>query len=353
MKATSAPVVSDWKRRKAWRNVRRGVANVTGANRLMAVPIEPGKTFRYGQPRGLFDGAHNFGIESGRSYDVNPANVNEYKYQGRWEPMRVTTDTVAVKGEKPVTVELKHTRHGPVIFEDAANHKAYALRAAWMEPGSAPYLASLRMNQARTWEEFREACGYSRMPAENMVWVDRTGTIGWQAAGIQPLRRNWSGLLPVPGDGRYEWDGYLPITALPHEVNPPSIVANGINDRHRDDVFQSKQTANNDRPVRPRACQRDVQMIPSRLGLETRGTIRGDAIAKPIPLTDERAVSGGLRGELRRRHGVKPFGLPSASRILISPSPSSLIPASIFARSPITTQTSWLGVTNFFAVTLI
>ncbi len=153
-------------------------------------------------------------------YDVNPANVNEYKYQGRWEPMRVTTDTVAVKGEKPVTVELKHTRHGPVIFEDAANHKAYALRAAWMEPGSAPYLASLRMNQARTWEEFREACGYSRMPAENMVWVDRTGTIGWQAAGIQPLRRNWSGLLPVPGDGRYEWDGYLPITALPHEVNP-------------------------------------------------------------------------------------------------------------------------------------
>ena len=67
-------------------------------------------------------------------YDVNPANANEYRYQGRWEPMRVTTDTVAVKGEKPATVELKHTRHGPVIFEDAANHKAYALRAAWMEP---------------------------------------------------------------------------------------------------------------------------------------------------------------------------------------------------------------------------
>jgi penicillin amidase len=154
-------------------------------------------------------------------YDVNPANANEYRYQGRWEAMRVTTDTVVVKGEKPATVELKHTRHGPVIFEDAANHKAYALRAAWMEIGSAPYLASLRMNQARTWEEFRDACGYSRMPAENMVWVDRTGTIGWQAAGIQPLRRNWSGLLPVPGDGRYEWDGYLPITALPHEVNPP------------------------------------------------------------------------------------------------------------------------------------
>jgi penicillin amidase len=77
------------------------------------------------------------------------------------------------------------------------------------------------MNQARSWDEFRDACAYNRMPAENMVWADRTGAIGWQAAGIQPLRRNWSGLLPVPGDGRYEWDGFLPITALPHEVNPP------------------------------------------------------------------------------------------------------------------------------------
>lgn len=153
-------------------------------------------------------------------YDTNPANPNEYRYRDGWEPMRVLTDTIPVKGAAPERVELKYTRHGPVIFEDPANRKAYAVRAAWMETGGAPYLASLRMNQARTWEEFREACAYNRMPAENMVWADRTGTIGWQAAGIQPLRRNWSGLLPVPGDGRYEWDGYLPITALPHEVNP-------------------------------------------------------------------------------------------------------------------------------------
>jgi penicillin amidase len=154
-------------------------------------------------------------------YETNPDNPNEYRYQGRWEAMRVIADTIPVKGAKSEAVELKYTRHGPVLAEDSAGHRAYALRAAWMEPGSAPYLASLRMSQARSWDEFREACSYNRMPAENMVWADRSGTIGWQAAGIQPLRRNWSGLLPVPGDGRYEWDGFLPITALPHEVNPP------------------------------------------------------------------------------------------------------------------------------------
>ena len=152
-------------------------------------------------------------------YETNPANPNEYRYQGRWEAMRVVPDTIPVKGQADAKVELKFTRHGPVLHEDRANRRAYALRAAWMEQGGAPYLASLRMNQARTWEEFRDACSYNRMPSENMVWVDKKGNIGWQAAGIAPLR-SWSGLLPVPGDGRFEWEGYLPITALPSEANP-------------------------------------------------------------------------------------------------------------------------------------
>jgi penicillin amidase len=153
-------------------------------------------------------------------YDTSPANPLEYKYQGAWEPMRVVKDAIAVKGRAPVTVDLKYTRHGPVVYEDTAHHKAYAVRAAWMEIGSAPYLASLRMDQSRDWKEFRDACSYSRIPAENMVWAGVDGTIGYQAVGIEPLRGHWSGLVPVPGDGRYEWDGYLPIEALPHAVNP-------------------------------------------------------------------------------------------------------------------------------------
>ncbi|PYQ98818.1 MAG: penicillin acylase family protein [Acidobacteria bacterium] len=153
-------------------------------------------------------------------YDTNPANPNQYKYRGAWEDMRVVKDTIPVKGEAAVAVELKYTRHGPVLSEDTGHHKAYALRAAWMETGSAPYLASLRMDQAKTWEEFAEACKYSRIPSENMVWADRQGHIGYQAVAITPLRPNWSGLVPVPGDGRYEWDGFLPISALPHAADP-------------------------------------------------------------------------------------------------------------------------------------
>lgn len=153
-------------------------------------------------------------------YDTNPANPDEYRYRGQWEPMTVLREEIPVKGQPPHRAELKYTRHGPVVFEDREAHKAYAVRAAWMEVGGAPYLASLRMDQATTWEEFVEACSYSHIPGENMVWAGRDGTIGWQAVGIAPIRRNFSGLVPVPGDGRYEWDGYLPIKAKPHVLNP-------------------------------------------------------------------------------------------------------------------------------------
>jgi len=153
-------------------------------------------------------------------YETDPANPNRYRYRDGWEEMTVIVEEIPVKGQDPHTVEFKYTRHGPVVFENHEENVAYAVRAAWLEPGGAPYLASLRMDQARTWEEFVEACNYSNIPGENMVWADRDGNIGWQAVGIAPIRRNWSGLVPVPGDGRYEWDGYLPIRAKPSVYNP-------------------------------------------------------------------------------------------------------------------------------------
>jgi len=153
-------------------------------------------------------------------YELNPQNKNQYKYQGRWEDLRVLKDTVKVKGAADVYVEHKYTRHGPVTFVDADANVAYAVRAAWMEVGGAPYMASLRIDQATNWEEFREGCSYSHLPGENMIWVDKKGDIGWQTVGIAPIRKNWDGLVPVPGDGRYEWGGYLPIKSLPHVYNP-------------------------------------------------------------------------------------------------------------------------------------
>ncbi|RDY58712.1 penicillin acylase family protein [Flagellimonas nanhaiensis] len=153
-------------------------------------------------------------------YELNPDNPNQYKHKGDWVDMTQISETIKVKGQEDHTVQLSYTLHGPVTHIDAKNNVAYAVRCAWLEPGGSPYLASLRMDQAKTWEEFREACNYSHIPGENMIWADKEGNIGWQAVGIAPVRKNFSGLVPVPGDGRYEWDGYLPIIEKPNAYNP-------------------------------------------------------------------------------------------------------------------------------------
>ena len=153
-------------------------------------------------------------------YDLNPAYLNQYWYKGKWVAMKEIRETIPVKNETPVHVTLRYTIHGPVTFIDSANHKAYAVRSASLEPGGAPYLSALRIDQAKTWEAFRDACSYSHVPALNMVWADKKGNIGWQTVGLVPIRKNFSGMVPVPGDGRYEWSGYLPIKERPHTFNP-------------------------------------------------------------------------------------------------------------------------------------
>ena len=153
-------------------------------------------------------------------YKLNPADPNQYWHEERWHDMEIIEDEIPVKGAAPEKVQLKYSVHGPVVFQDEDNHIGYAVRCGWMEIGGAPYLASLRMNQSIDFESFREACNYSNIPGENMVWADRAGNIGWQAVGIAPIRNGFSGLVPIPGDGSHEWSGYLDIVKKPHEFNP-------------------------------------------------------------------------------------------------------------------------------------
>jgi penicillin G amidase len=153
-------------------------------------------------------------------YETRAGASNEYRYRDRWEPMREIVETIQVRGAAAVSVTLKFTRHGPVVYEDPATRRAYAARVAWLEPGMAPYFGSVEYMRAQNWREFVAALNRWGAPSENQVYADVDGNIGYQAAGLFPRRTNWDGLLPVPGDGRYEWDGFFDMDALPREFNP-------------------------------------------------------------------------------------------------------------------------------------
>ncbi len=150
--------------------------------------------------------------------ELNPDNPNQVKFRGAWEPLTVVREQVKVKGAAPVDFEVKLSRHGPIFHEDRARHRAYALRSALFEPGTAAYLAGLRLSQARDCRQFLNAAMYWKAPSENLICGDLDGTISWQASALTPKRQGWSGRLPVPGTGNFEWDGFR--TDLPQEINP-------------------------------------------------------------------------------------------------------------------------------------
>jgi penicillin G amidase len=167
-----------------------------------------------------------FGLDQQDLYieELNPEDPLQYKTANGWALMQVEHESIAVKGKPPVEVDLKFTRHGPVLWEDGK--RALALRWVGAEPGTAGYLASLSVDRATNWNEFEDAMKRWKVPSENIVYADVAGNIGEHSTGLAPLRKNWTGLLPVPGapaDGAadYEWSGFVPNSELPHSFNPP------------------------------------------------------------------------------------------------------------------------------------
>src|SRR5690625_204199 len=153
-------------------------------------------------------------------YETNPDDPTEYRYQDRWEPMTVEETEIDVRAGDAVTEELKFTRHGPVIYEDPERNVAFAVRTAWSAPGTGAYFGSVEYMRAGNWREFLGAMNRWGAPGENQQYADVDGNIGWKPGGKAPVRENWDGLMPVPGDGEYEWDSFYDMDQLPVNFNP-------------------------------------------------------------------------------------------------------------------------------------
>ena len=192
--------------------------NVIGAGEpfLPGISVGHNDTIAFGLTRFYMD------QEDLYVYETNPARPDEYRYQGRWEPMTSVTERIAVRGEAERTVTIHFTRHGPVLVSEPAANRAFALRAAWLDAGMAPYFGAIEYMRAGNWDQFTAAMNRWGAPGENHVYADTGGNIGWIAAGLTVVRPNWDGLTPVPGDGRYEWAGYRDMDDLPRALNPSS-----------------------------------------------------------------------------------------------------------------------------------
>ena len=153
--------------------------------------------------------------------ELRPGSPFEYKVDDRWQPMKIIQEWLPMKGrEKGPLIALRFTRHGPVIYQN--EKRAYALKWAGSEPGGAAYLPALGVARAQNHKEFLKALEAWKIPSLNFMYADKDDNIAWVAAAATPIRGKHDGLLPVPGNGGYEWKGYLTVKDLPQDFNPKS-----------------------------------------------------------------------------------------------------------------------------------
>ena len=166
-------------------------------------------------------GATNLGFDAQDLYRIEiNVGTGQYRYLGGTERATIERDVIRVKGAPSVDQINYVTRYGPLFLTDPSG--AYALRwtAAADEPLDFPILD---LDRARSWEEFNKALERFMGPAQNFVYADTAGNIGYHAAGRIPVRKNCLGDVPVDGEsGACEWDGMIPYDELPHSFNPPS-----------------------------------------------------------------------------------------------------------------------------------
>jgi penicillin G amidase len=150
----------------------------------------------------------------------NPAAADEYRVNGAWKKAQVFDEVIRVKGQPDEHLNVVVTRHGPVMRRDG--DKGYALRWTATEPGGLANTYNW-LGKARNWDEFRSIIKQSWGPAQNTVYADVSGNIGYVLAARIPIRKKGHGEVPVPGDtDDYEWTGYLPFDQLPQALNPES-----------------------------------------------------------------------------------------------------------------------------------
>lgn len=151
--------------------------------------------------------------------ELHPEDPERYRHEGGWKRFDRVEVTIFVKGGAARNVILRYSEQGPVVSHDPARRRATAVAAIAMQPGASGAFAMIAINLAKDWKSLRKAFRFHPSPT-NFHYADVDGNTGWQVIGFMPVRKRGEGLLPVPGDGRYDWTGMRDFASLPSEYNP-------------------------------------------------------------------------------------------------------------------------------------
>ncbi len=156
--------------------------------------------------------------------EVDPKDASRYRHRGEWMTFTVRSEKIRVRGGADVELAVRGSVHGPIVSDVFAGAErlgpAVALRWTGLDDGDRTAEAFFAMDTARDWGEFLAAARLLQAPAQNLVYGDVEGHIGYTASGAMPIRPRSDGLLPVSGSGEDDWTGMIPFEKLPRALDP-------------------------------------------------------------------------------------------------------------------------------------
>ena len=162
--------------------------------------------------------------------------------------LAVRSEEIGIRGEDPLTIEIRESRHGPIISDAIeslrkAMPEGTALAFQWtaLEDTDSTVAGARNIFEARSFDELRQLMRGYKVPQQNMVYADTDGNIGYLAPAKVPVRSTNNaakGLIPAPGwKAESDWIGQIPYDELPARYNPPSGMIATANEKIVDDDY--------------------------------------------------------------------------------------------------------------------
>jgi penicillin G amidase len=189
--------------------------------------------------------------------ETDTKDGRRYLHAGVWRTFETRTETIRVRAGPDFVFEVRSSVHGPIV-NDALNGAktlgtpAVALRWTGLDPQDTTAEALAAINVAGGWNEFLSAASRLRSPAQNLIYADVEGHIGYSGSGAIPIRPRADGLLPVSGAGADDWSGYVPFGELPHVLDPPRGFLVTANNRVASERYPHSMTRDWPEPYRAR-----------------------------------------------------------------------------------------------------
>jgi penicillin amidase len=211
--------------------------------------------------------------------EVDPADETRYRWKGEWRRFDARRETIRVRGGRDTEVLVRGSVHGPIVSDvmEGASSVGRAVAFRWTALDAVDRTAEAidGIDRAKSWPDFVAAVRLFHAPAQNFLYADVDGHIGYSASGAIPIRPRADGLRPASGSGEDDWSGYVPFEALPRAFDPPRGFVVAANNRAAPEGYPYAISRDWPEPYRARRITERI-LAKERLGVSDVRSIQLD-----------------------------------------------------------------------------